>query len=286
VTQLDLIAWVTSEVDPDRRPLKEAVHTLLVALSKSPPTGPSLVLKGGILLAIRYGSSRYTRDVDFSTSDLFEAINPAQLEEELNKSLAVASEELDYGLACAVQSVEKKPKRADATFPTLTLRVGYARRDDLASMARLDKKQSSSILEIDFSFNEYVTEPETIRIAGAGSILAYSLINQLAEKYRSMHQQVTRNRIRRQDAYDISLLLRKNDPLTSDERNVLLETIIRTAEARQVAVNRHSLRLEEIRSRSREEYESLAAEIDEPLPEFDLLFDEVCSFYESLPWDD
>lgn len=284
MTTLDIAKWVSSEADPDRQRLKEAVHTLLVALSKSPPSGPALVLKGGILLAIRYGSSRYTRDVDFSTPERYEAIDPDKFADELNRSLAIASEELDYGLACAIQSVEKKPKRADATFPTLTLRIGYAKRDDQPAMARLEKRQSIAVLEIDFSFNEFVSEPETIRIGGAGQILAYSLINQLAEKFRSMHQQVVRNRVRRQDAYDIHVLLLRHPALSPEEKSSLLSLIIETSRARGIVVTRDSLRNQEIKSRSGEEYEALADEVSEPLPNFEDLFDDVCRFYEALPW--
>ncbi|HDH15541.1 MAG TPA: nucleotidyl transferase AbiEii/AbiGii toxin family protein, partial [Gammaproteobacteria bacterium] len=53
-----------------------------------------MVIKGGILLAIRYNSHRYTRDIDFSTNQMLGDINKDEIANRLNKSMAIMGESL------------------------------------------------------------------------------------------------------------------------------------------------------------------------------------------------
>ena len=69
--ECDIAAWVQRAPDAAQRELRQAVHTVLVAIGRSSDLQPHMIMKGGILLAIRYESSRYTRDIDFSTAQRF-----------------------------------------------------------------------------------------------------------------------------------------------------------------------------------------------------------------------
>ena len=44
-----------------------------------------MVMKGGLRLAIRYDSSRFTRDLDFSTTEQYQADTADQLLDEFEK---------------------------------------------------------------------------------------------------------------------------------------------------------------------------------------------------------
>lgn len=58
--ECDIAAWVQGAPDAVQRELRQAVHTVLVAIGGSSDLQAQMVMKGGILLAIRYESSRYT----------------------------------------------------------------------------------------------------------------------------------------------------------------------------------------------------------------------------------
>ena len=53
----------------DQRNFREAVHLILAAISRSVGLRSKMIMKGGMLMAIRYDSTRITRDADFSTTD-------------------------------------------------------------------------------------------------------------------------------------------------------------------------------------------------------------------------
>ena len=67
---LDLKSWVDSETDASRTIFRQAVHLLLMAIAGDPKLSSMMIMKGGVLLAIRYGSDRFTKDVDFSTQQI------------------------------------------------------------------------------------------------------------------------------------------------------------------------------------------------------------------------
>ena len=64
--ELNLPAWV-ARAAPDKRHFREAVHIVLSAIGTSVALRSTMVMKGGMLMAIRYDSSRFTKDADFST---------------------------------------------------------------------------------------------------------------------------------------------------------------------------------------------------------------------------
>lgn len=283
--EYDIGAWVEQETDPARKDFRAAVHTVLYAIANS-PLQAEMVIKGGILLAFRYKSRRFTKDVDFSTSAKFSGFDQERFRASLETALAVAVESLDYGLDCRVQSMEVKPRKKGATFPTLSVSLGYARKGDRRTHKRLLALNSSDIVKIDYSFNEITDEIECVQLSNGGEISAYSLTDLIAEKYRAILQQEVRKRVRRQDAYDLFFLFENYPVDVPEDKTKILSSFRAKAASRGLVVNRKSMKQEEIERRSREDYQRLAQEIPGPLPPFEKVYAAVQAFYESLPWEE
>ena len=138
-----IAAWVNDSADARERELRMAIHTILTAVGRMRNAGElPVVMKGGILVALGYDSDRYTRDVDFSTSELAEGQKPAQFAKALDAALAAAANALPYGLDCRVQSEKLEPPGPDKRFQTLRMTVGYAPLTDTRRHERLAQKKS------------------------------------------------------------------------------------------------------------------------------------------------
>ena len=134
---IDLPLWVESEDDPQRKIFRQSVHLILRDIAQSTTLSPLMVMKGGILLAIRYNSPRFTKDIDFSTSRKIQDVAIPALLADLQDALAPVSADNEYGLALAIQSHEIKPSnRPNVSFPTLTIRIAFAKRSDRNQMLR------------------------------------------------------------------------------------------------------------------------------------------------------
>lgn len=281
--KIDIVAWVESSDTVSTRNFRAAAHTTLLAISQTPFLQNHMVMKGGVLLAIKFKSSRFTKDVDFSSPVMFSSFDVERFLRDLGIGLLTAVEELPYGLDCKIQSHEVRPSREDATFQTLRTRIGYALKGT-SQHKKLLYGLCPDILKIDFSFNEYNLKIETINFADGNNLKTYSLVDLVAEKYRAMIQQKFRNRTRRQDAYDIYWLLTNGYLEDTSLTSLILESLISKAASRGIPVDKHSLRDEEIRRRCELEYHTLAQEIEGDLPNFDEVYNLIQEYYESLPW--
>lgn len=284
IDECDISTWVTQQSDVIPRPFREAIHTILYAIGKSSDLNTRMLMKGGILLAIRYRSSRFTRDVDFSTTSTYADFNRDSFNNEISKQLTHAVEALDYALDCKIQSSELRPRDENSTFPTLKLKIGYAYKNNSREHKRLLAGQAPNIVELDYSFNEPAPTPDFLSIGDGATICAYTYADLIAEKFRAVLQQPIRKRYRRQDVYDLFLLLEKFPLHDQEEIQRVLQSLLISAQSRQVSVHAKSMQNPEVRSMSQHDYETLAAEIDEDLPDFDVAYDTVREFYESLPW--
>lgn len=275
--------WINQS--SERVPFREAVHTILVAITRSEALKTSMVMKGGILLALGYESTRYTKDIDFSTAKTLKEFELETFIQELKSALVEAVESLDYGLDCQVQSYKQKPPKSDATFPTIEISVGYAYKHDRNAHRRLLNKNSSNIVEIDYSLNEPSREVEIFEIEEGRHIKIYGFTELVAEKFRAILQQVVRNRRRRQDVYDLNFLLahypQAQDVITKQK---ILDSLIEKAQSRGLAVAKESLSAPEVIKLSKAEYHLLVSEIEGPLPDFDTVYSVIQDYYESLPW--
>jgi len=280
----DIKAWVEQAQTEANHEFREAVHTILSAIASDRSLKACMILKGGILLAIRYQSHRYTKDIDFSTEKkLGGEITEVKIRESLNFSLALMVEELDYDLDCRVQSSKLQPNNPNSTYPSIKLKIGYAYKGT-PKHKRLLALKSTTVISIDFSLNEATPNVENLTLNDGEEILAYTLTDLIAEKYRSLLQQVVRNRTRRQDVFDLNLLIEKFNDIDEIEKNEILKSLISKSRAREINPDIESFDDPELKTRAKTNYHTLADEIDGELPDFDESFEKVSNFYKTLPW--
>lgn len=282
-------SWV-DDSPPGENEFRRAVRVILKAISLDEELSETMVMKGGILLGIKYNSSRYTTDIDFSTSEHMGDLDIEKFKKDLNDRLLEAQALLVEDIRCVVQSINKQPKKnPDATFPSLKIGIGYANRKSAAQMRRLENEQSPTKVSIDYSFNEVTGETEELEVdhEDGESIRAYSLVSLISEKIRSILQQTVRNRSRRQDIYDLYLLIKNYAENSHAERVIVLETLLQKSEGKGVdhLLHKYGLDCQEVIERSSRDYQLLENEIKGDLPEFSDAYSLVREYYKSLPWE-
>lgn len=282
---IDLAAWVDEELRPDRKGFRQAVQLVLRAIAQSPSLSAIMIMKGGLLLAIRYHSSRFTRDIDFSTSKRFQEFDVPTLLTVIGEALASVSADNEYAMALRLQSHEiKPPNRPGVNFPTLQMRIGYASRLEPRSLKRLETTGSTQVVQVDYSFNEWASGTEQQEVDG-GHLLMYPFNDLVAEKLRSVLQQPVRGqgRPRYQDIYDLFLLL--GTSVQAEDKSIILAKLFEASRDRQVSVHKDALRDEQVIQLSREQYATvLPGLVAGPLPDFELAYAVVQDFFENLPW--
>jgi len=284
VEEYDLSDWVSRADSESNREFREAVHTILSAIASDTNLRASMVLKGGILLAIRYGSQRFTKDIDLSTAQMSgQNLSVDTVTKNLNNSLSNVVEVLDYDLDCVVQSAKIQPKGKNVTYPSIKMKIGYAYKGT-SKHKKLSAKQSPTVISIDYSLNEATPNIETLRLAQGEELNVYSLTDLLAEKYRSLLQQVERNRNRRQDIFDLYLLITTFENIDGFEKSRILSSLIEKSLARGINPTIDSMNNPEVRDRAARDYDTLGDEVEGELPEFEESFFLVLKFYRSLPW--
>ena len=284
MTEYDIASWVDREEEPRKRQLREAIHTVLFAIANKTFLNVKMIMKGGILLAIKYDCSRYTTDIDFSTDIKSSSFDREKFISELQSGLTIATESLEYGMACQVQSAKLNPPGPGATFPTLQIKVGYAYKNDKKGYKGLLDRRAINVVKIDYSFNEKTQNIELMELAGGGTLNVYSFIDIVAEKMRAILQQVKRNRFRRQDVYDIFFLLEEYSEPSDDEKQKIL-ALREKSDSRGVNVSKDSMSNKEVIERSKKLYHHLSSEVEGDLPDFEVAYTRVKELYESLPWD-
>lgn len=285
--QINWNSWIENGGEAKWKPLRQAIHIVLMSISKCESLKDHMMLKGGILMALCYDSSRYTRDIDFSQKEKYQQGDENKLLNELNSAIQETVEEMDYGLDCKIQSHELRPRnQTNPTFPTLKLKIGYAYKHDHANHRRLAQKQATTVVEIDFSFNETTKSAEEFNISDGNVLLRYSLVDLMAEKFRALLQQEVRKRNRRQDIYDILHLLKNFPKQIEGIKPDLLEALIQSTSSKELEINPESMNEGKIREMSKQEYNQLEAEVaNGTLVDFDIAYEKVTNFYKSLPWD-
>lgn len=280
---LDFERWIAQEADLRRRTFRQAVHLVLRAIANEPALAPLMVMKGGILLAIRYHSARFTRDIDFSTRRHIEDVDLTRFVAELDDSIRRVAADNEYGLALAVQSHALKPRaRTTPTFPTLQVTVGYADRASRQEMRRLQAGEAPRTVQLDYSFNEWASEVEQ-HVLDGGTLTMYAYHDLIAEKLRAVLQQPIRQRSRFQDVYDLCLLFEHGEPDAAD-RQAILDKLRAASSERQVPMDPRALRDPVLEALSRRGYAEVAALVPGTPPDFESSFATVRDFYEQLPW--
>ncbi|MBA7878291.1 MULTISPECIES: nucleotidyl transferase AbiEii/AbiGii toxin family protein [unclassified Citrobacter] len=278
--------WV-GEAPRDRVVFRQAVHIVLSAIASSDYLRPKMIMKGGMLLGIRYRSTRFTEDIDFSTKMKLSELDEDEFRRELNEALLISSDSLPYGVFCAIQSLGIQPKKnyENATFPSFNLKIGYARKSVSGEMERLERGQSPNTIKIDYSFNEISFDVDDLVLDDDG-VQSYNITDLMAEKIRSIIQQPYRNRNRRQDIYDLNYLFNCVS-LDDDERFAVLTSLILKSEGRipKEDIHCNTLDREDIKEHSAKDYGTLSQEVSGDIPDFEYAYNKVNDFYKSLPWD-
>jgi hypothetical protein len=283
---LPIDAWVQeARPDPVKYRDRSATHIFLAAIGLTPALQETMVLKGGALMMLAFGSPRGTQDVDFTVTADPEPF-ASDLVAELNPALVRAAAQLGYlDLICRVQTLKRLPKRATfetATGAALRITIAHARRGTNEEQ-RLNSGQATRVVQVDLSFNEPVMRAAEARLERPSvTIRAYTLEDVIAEKLRALLQQPVRNRLRRQDVYDIAWLLDLHEP-DSEKRKRIFDAMIAKGEARDLPLAIDSFDNPEVKRRAAVDWGSLELEVGE-LPDFERLFEVVRAFYRSLPW--
>ena len=271
--------WVRNS-PPEQREFSQAVHIILLAITLDPLLKELMIIKGGILLAIEYESGRFTKDIDFSSNRKLGDVELVDIEQAFERALRKSVVTLNSGVDCMLQKIEIKPHPdKNPTFPSYSIKIGYALLGS-AKHRRLRQKQSTTIIKLDFSLNEVIVNKAQFNIGGENFLSSYDIHDLIAEKIRSLIQQVSRNRYRRQDVYDINILL----AVAGIQKSKVLDSLKLKSESRGITVTEDSLDDAEVRRRAEAEYSTLADEIDVELPDFDRLYERLIKFYKSLPW--
>ncbi len=281
--EIDIEQWV-ADAPAGQHLARQATHIILRAISSDDSLRTSMIIKGGTLLGIRYGSSRQTTDIDFSTEKKLSEIDLEVFESSLNDSMDVVESYLNYGIRCKLQSHKTKPN-PQGTFPTVTIKIGYCLRSNKTQMNQLDNGNCSLVIVIDYSFNEKAYNVEMLQM-GEGELQAYDICDLFAEKLRSILQQKVRNRAREQDIYDVNYLLTTISEISLLEKSIIHQTLIMKSQGKGVDDLLHSNGMEdpEIKKRSGEKYPLLKETVTD-LPDFEQSYARVAAFFKSLPWD-
>lgn len=280
--EIDIEQWV-AEAPREFLLARQASHVILRAVASDERLRTSMIIKGGTLLGIRYGSTRATTDIDFSTEKKLSEIDLDVFEKTFNDSMDLVESFLNYGIKCKLQSKKTEPN-AQGTFPTIKMKIAYCLRSNASHMKRLDEKNSPLVIAIDYSFNEKSYNVEMLQFEDE-EIQAYDICDLLAEKLRSILQQEVRNRSREQDIYDVNYLLTTIHPLTAVEKEKVHNSLIRKSQGKGIdyLLNPNGVEDENIRRRSKERYHLLETSVKE-LPDFDESYSRVIDFFKSLPW--
>lgn len=286
VVDVDIKGWVDAvRADPLAYRDRQVTEIVLNAIGQAPSLKSSLVLKGGTLMALAYDSQRVTSDVDFTAVVGPEGFDE-RLREELDALLPRTAITLGYvDLVCRVQTIRKLPRPQSfetMNFPALLVKIGSAVRGTSEEKALVDGR-ASRVVDLEISFRDEVFTAQSLRLDGGGvAVRAFTLHELIAEKFRALLQQPIRNRHRRQDVYDIALLVEENY-LSPEDRTLIHKTLVEKCASRQIVPNATSLTNPDVVERAGTDWSTLALEVRN-LPPFEERFAIVADFYASLPW--
>lgn len=285
--EINIREWVDLVIDDQfEHYQRQIVEVTLHAIAFSEPLKDSFILKGGTLMGIAYHSHRQTADIDFTTVLEPSGATVEEIREHLDTALPLVAEQLDYSnLVIKTNSVKLLPKSSSfetASFPAIKLKIGYAERGTNQEKQVLSGNAANT-LGVDISFNEKTKTIQELRFTGGEVLLAYSMVDIIAEKFRALLQQVERNRNRRQDVYDIYLLI-TDEVIDDSDRANILDAFLERSRSRNVEPNIDSFDNPEIKERAGAEWDTMVLEIGE-LPDFEMCFEKVLMFYKSLPWE-
>lgn len=170
-----------------------ALHAVLEALFSDPLLSRDYVLKGGLALRLVYGSPRRSEDVDLSAARPF----TDEVTEEKNDMLMAFCEVLND----AMRGIEARHGLRDMRVGERTLSV------DIPALLgsvhyRTAESPEEHEVKMQVTLSELICETHRQTYHGV-SLHVAALEDILADKLKAMLQQVTRNKLRPMDVYDV-----------------------------------------------------------------------------------
>jgi len=242
--------------------------------------GRHVSLKGGNALRFVYGSPRSTIDLDF-TADT--SVQDDEKAVEMLVAQATSRAESQHGVKMRVQRVRRNPPlRPSSTFPTYSVTVAYQLPGD-RFYAGFDSHQGPlpQVVRLEISLNDRVCEVQTGRLdpKRRSRLTVCTLEDILAEKLRSILQQIPRKRHRRQDVFDLARYARarRNElDLVKIARFLLEKAAVRDIQVTKRAYD------DEARTRASADYEKLEEQIQEEFIPFEQAWALVLELVNSL----
>ena len=283
--KIDVAEWVArAKADPVAYQQRQTVEITLNAIAMAAPLHEEMFLKGGILMGLAYDSPRQTTDIDLTTALAVKGDVGDTIRKLLDSMFPRAAAALGYAdLIVKTHSVKPQPKAIfpDAKFPALKLKIASAKRGTTQEKALL-KGKTPVVIDADISFNEPLQQIQVLELTGGQELFAYGLVDLIAEKYRAMLQQVPRNRNRRQDVYDLDLLIAHRE-IDDALRAQIFEAFVAKCRSRHLKPTRVSLNDPKVKKRSGADWKTMKLELGE-VPDFEGCYARVSGFYRNLPW--
>ena len=283
--ELNVAGWVErARADPIAYAQRQAVEVTLNAIAMTADLKERMFLKGGVLMGLAYDSPRQTADIDLTAAFEVSPDIDEKIRGLLDGAFPWAAARLGYAdLIIKVHSIARQPKAIfeTASFPALKIKIAFARRGT-PQEAALNRGIVPGKIEVDISFNEPLRQIQILGLTGGAELLAYDLVELMAEKYRAMLQQKERNRNRRQDVYDLDRLIDGRE-FTPEVLTQIFEVFVAKCQSRDIEPTIDSLDDPEVKSRSAADWQTMQLEIGS-LPEFEGCYSRVSNFYRTLPW--
>jgi predicted nucleotidyltransferase component of viral defense system len=285
VLELNVAGWVErARADPIAYAQRQAVEVTLNAIAMTADLKERMFLKGGVLMGLAYDSPRQTADIDLTAAFEVSPDIDEKIRGLLDGAFPRAAARLGYAdLIIKVHSIARQPKAIfeTASFPALKIKIAFARRGT-PQEAALNRGIAPGKIEVDISFNEPLRQIQVLGLTGGAELLAYDLVELMAEKYRAMLQQKERNRNRRQDVYDLDRLIDGRE-FTPEVLTQIVEVFVAKCQSRDIEPTIDSLDDPEVKGRSAADWQTMQLEIGS-LPEFEGCYSRVSNFYRTLPW--
>lgn len=228
--EIDVSAWVEeSHNDSHVYQQRQTIEIVLNTIAMTDPLNRKMFLKGGLLMGLAYRSPRLSMDIDLTTTLETTSQTPEKLREKLNQGFPKAVAILGYtDMIVQIHSIKQYPRKmtiSTATFPALKLKITSAKCNTHQEITLQRGKTSNVIIEMDISFNEPLLEQiQIIKLTNEYELLAYGLVDLVAEKYRAVLQQIPCRRRRPQDIYDLNRLI-QHEMIDDDSNARILDAI-------------------------------------------------------------
>ncbi len=175
---------------------------ILASIASSAELVTRLAFKGGNALRFVHGNERSTIDLDFTADGNFPD-NSDAIRALLNSALKASERQFQVKSRC--QSVNRNPRRQDATLPTDSVKVCFQLPGDRYYQNFDDRKSFAEVVDLEIILNDVLCETIQRQLsASTKPVRICSLEDILAEKLRALLQQLIRRRNRPQDVYDIA----------------------------------------------------------------------------------